>query len=98
MSWSWVWKVRGLESIRIFIWLALHDALPTNEMMTRRDLSMNNFCSRCNLEEEYIFKGTIDSRVKYGSLLVSPPYKVFPLLYVGLDSRVHHGTFFYSRS
>ena len=38
-SWSWVWKTVGPEKYRLFVWLILQEALPTNSLRLRRHLA-----------------------------------------------------------
>ncbi|XP_057419022.1 uncharacterized protein LOC130713254 [Lotus japonicus] len=52
--WNVVWKVNAPENIRVFLWLVLHDALPTRCLLLRRSLATPALCPRCGVGDESI--------------------------------------------
>lgn len=54
MSKSWVWKVKAAEKIRALLWLAVHEALPTNLLRFQRHLVDSTSCPICGAVEETI--------------------------------------------
>uniref|UniRef100_A0A6N2KYB2 Reverse transcriptase zinc-binding domain-containing protein n=1 Tax=Salix viminalis TaxID=40686 RepID=A0A6N2KYB2_SALVM len=50
--WRIIWKWKGMERIRMFIWTVAHNAIMTNEMRWRRRISDNKCCSDCVNEVE----------------------------------------------
>ncbi|KAF7833342.1 non-LTR retroelement reverse transcriptase-like [Senna tora] len=50
--WNLIWKWRGSERIRYFLWLCAHDRLMTNEVRKKRNLTENDTCSRCRKGSE----------------------------------------------
>ncbi|CAN1147565.1 Putative ribonuclease H protein At1g65750 [Linum perenne] len=51
-SWRQVWKWRGPNRIRFFLWLAIQDRIMTNANRVRRRLSADASCSFCHNSEE----------------------------------------------
>ncbi|KAL4286488.1 hypothetical protein AHAS_Ahas19G0091200 [Arachis hypogaea] len=49
---SLVWKWKGPERIRMFLWLVAHDAILTNAARKRRHMTSDNRCPRCSSNEE----------------------------------------------
>ena len=47
MDWCWLWKLKCPEEIKLFLWLLLHNALPTNVLRFQRGLATSSYCSRC---------------------------------------------------
>ena len=53
-SYDWkknVWKIQTAPKIKLFIWKALHGALPVGEALKARGINTNGQCKRCNLPE-----------------------------------------------
>ncbi|KAF7815394.1 putative ribonuclease H protein At1g65750 family [Senna tora] len=46
--WKLLWKWKGMEKIRSFLWLCGHDRLLTNVARKRRGMAATDICSRCN--------------------------------------------------
>ena len=42
-----IWKSKGLERTKVFLWQVISDALPTNYMLFSLHISQDPFCSRC---------------------------------------------------
>ena len=53
-GWNWVWRLPTTEKCRFLVWLALHNADPTNLLRHRRGLSANPCCVSCCDHEETI--------------------------------------------
>jgi hypothetical protein len=51
-AWKVIWRWKGPHRIRIFLWLAGHDALITNVLRARRGLTNQIVCSACGKEPE----------------------------------------------
>ena len=49
-----VWNLKAAEKIKLFLWSALHDALPVGEQFSVRNIPLSNSCTRCN-ETESVF-------------------------------------------
>ncbi|KAJ1391335.1 Ribonuclease H-like superfamily [Sesbania bispinosa] len=50
----WVWSIQGPEKIHFLIWLALHNSLPTREVLLHRNITTIGSCPRCPLVQESI--------------------------------------------
>lgn len=50
--WPLIWKWRGSQRIRIFLWLLVHTRLLTNELKTSRNMGRNSYCPRCESSVE----------------------------------------------
>ena len=50
--WSWVWKLVGPKKYCIFIWLIIHEALPTNSFRYKHHLAGSRNCTRCHHVKE----------------------------------------------
>lgn len=46
-GWKPIWRLQVQERIKIVIWMLAHNKLLTNEARRRRDLAINEGCSRC---------------------------------------------------
>lgn len=51
---SWVWKLSVSETVRVFVWRSLQDALPTNDKRVGCNLAMSAACPRCSCSVEDI--------------------------------------------
>ncbi|CAJ2645759.1 unnamed protein product [Trifolium pratense] len=52
ISWTWLWNISAQEKLKFFLWTALHNSLPTREMLCHRNMLQANHCPRCNQEIE----------------------------------------------
>ncbi|CAJ2637225.1 unnamed protein product [Trifolium pratense] len=52
ISWTWLWNISAPEKLKFFLWTALHNSLPTREMLCHRNMLQANHCPRCNQEIE----------------------------------------------
>lgn len=43
-----VWDIKTSEKVKIFLWNALHAALPVGEQFAIRNISISNRCTRCS--------------------------------------------------
>ncbi|XP_022568759.2 uncharacterized protein LOC111211768 [Brassica napus] len=53
-SFDWkksVWKLQTTPKIKLFIWKALHGALPVSEALKARGINTDGQCKRCNMPE-----------------------------------------------
>ncbi|KAF7806607.1 putative ribonuclease H protein At1g65750 family [Senna tora] len=50
--WSDIWKWRGPEKVRCFLWLCRHDRIMTNVNRKKRKLAVSDQCSKCPLVTE----------------------------------------------
>ena len=48
VSVEWVWKVEALPKIQFFLWLCLHNNVPTGEFLGLRGLNLDTSCSLCH--------------------------------------------------
>ena len=50
--WALIWKIKLPQKIWTFIWILLHDCLPTLQLLKIRGISDDKLCPMCNYEEE----------------------------------------------
>ncbi|KAH9723430.1 putative leucine-rich repeat receptor-like serine/threonine-protein kinase [Citrus sinensis] len=50
--WSCVWRWNGPQSIRVFLWLVLHNRLKTKAEISRRHVHLDSSCDRCGDGDE----------------------------------------------
>ncbi|KAI8563661.1 hypothetical protein RHMOL_Rhmol03G0126400 [Rhododendron molle] len=53
-GWKWFWKCKIPEKFKTFIWLILHNSLPTNQLRVRRGIDTSELCPRCFTYSESI--------------------------------------------
>ena len=56
---NWIWKLNLVSKIKVFLWLAISETLPTCEFLIIRRLEITNCCYLCNQSGEnidHIFK------------------------------------------
>lgn len=51
-EWSILWKLQIPPKIKIFLWMALHNALPTLNSLHLRGMQVNPICRWCNVAVE----------------------------------------------
>ena len=51
---SWVWKLEAPPKILFFLWLCLHNSIPTCVILGSRGLSLSPLCPICSEENESI--------------------------------------------
>lgn len=51
-AWKLVWKWRGRQAIRTFLWLVMHDRLKTKLEIARRRIPIEYNCNRCGADKE----------------------------------------------
>lgn len=54
VDFHWVWRLKCVERVKVFLWLLLKGKLLTNEERKRRKMTDNAICPVCNEEEETI--------------------------------------------
>lgn len=52
--WKLLWQQKCPPKVKLFIWNAMHDTLPTLDMLKSRGLEINNICKWCTMEIEDI--------------------------------------------
>jgi hypothetical protein len=52
--WKTIWKLKGPNMEKHFIWRACHDILPTKENLMRRKIVSDPFCPICGVEVETV--------------------------------------------
>ena len=50
--WRIIWKWKGMERIKVFLWTVAHNTIMTNEARWRRRISDNKWCGNCVTEVE----------------------------------------------
>ena len=50
--WRSIWRWKGPQSVRIFLWQALHDCLKTKSELARRHIPISEACDRCGASIE----------------------------------------------
>lgn len=53
-NWLWIWKLKGPNKLKHFLWLAAHNNLMTNEMRFIRHKTDSPSCYRCHIYEENV--------------------------------------------
>lgn len=53
-SWSWIWNLKLPENISHFVWLIMHESLPTNHFRHSRHVTNDPSCHRCGAMHETI--------------------------------------------
>ena len=56
---AWVWKVVAPPKIQFFLWLCLHNSVPTGDVLGSRDLNIDpmfNLCQRGNETIEHLLR------------------------------------------
>ncbi|WMV24833.1 hypothetical protein MTR67_018218 [Solanum verrucosum] len=53
-DYNWIWYTHTLGKIRFFLWLCVHNCLPTNSYLFRLNITSSGNCPICNSEEETI--------------------------------------------
>lgn len=48
VSWSWIWKIRAPEKVRVFMWLLSHDVLQVNKHRFHCHLASSPTCPHCS--------------------------------------------------
>ena len=51
-DWQQLWKWKGPQSVRMFLWLLCHDRLKTGCELARRHLDVEALCGRCHADVE----------------------------------------------
>ena len=54
VSVEWVWKVETYPKIQFFLWLCLHNSVPTGEVLGSRGLRLDTICNLCHQNMETI--------------------------------------------
>ena len=54
ISVDWVWKVETYPKIQFFLWLCLHNSVPTEEVLGSRGLRLDTICNLCHQSMETI--------------------------------------------
>ncbi|CAN1184835.1 Putative ribonuclease H protein At1g65750 [Linum perenne] len=62
LDWHHIWKWKGPNKIRHFLWLSAHDRLLTNSARKRRNLTDDGSCPFCHLHEESVIHVLRDCR------------------------------------
>ncbi|XVE48701.1 hypothetical protein DITRI_Ditri01bG0023300 [Diplodiscus trichospermus] len=58
--WRQIWRIKAPQRVHVFIWLALHGRLMTNEERVKRSLTSNSYCSLCNQHPELVLHALRD--------------------------------------
>ena len=54
VSVDWVWKFDTYPKIQFFLWLCLHNSVPTEEVLGSRGLRLDTICNLCHQNMETI--------------------------------------------
>ncbi|KAJ1411857.1 Ribonuclease H-like superfamily [Sesbania bispinosa] len=52
--WCWVWQIQAPEKVRFFLWLSLHNSIPTKAILHRRGMVGDDLCLRCLAHTETV--------------------------------------------
>jgi len=66
ISWSWIWKLKAPEKLKLLVWLASHNAVPTLSLLHHRNIAHSAVCARCGEQEETILHCLRDCRFSSG--------------------------------
>ncbi|KAL9440996.1 hypothetical protein AB3S75_019634 [Citrus x aurantiifolia] len=61
-SWSSIWYLQIPEKVKIFMWKATNDLLPTSENLWKRRILQTPWCQRCRSHGETIFHTLFDCK------------------------------------
>ncbi|XP_019163505.1 PREDICTED: uncharacterized protein LOC109159849 [Ipomoea nil] len=64
-SHEWIWKIKAIERVKLFVWKIVKNGLLVNTERKRRGLTIDSSCPRCGAEEEtldHLFRQCEDSR------------------------------------
>lgn len=53
-SMAWIWKTETHPQVQFFIWMCLHNNLPTGEVLGSKGLNLNLICIVCHLDNESV--------------------------------------------
>lgn len=53
-EWTWIWKLKIPSKLKFFLWIVLHNSLPTNSLRVRRGMIPMDYCPRCDETPEDI--------------------------------------------
>lgn len=53
-DWNWIWSLRVPPKVRMFLWRACHEILPTRVVLMRRHVGTNPYCQFCSTEVETV--------------------------------------------
>jgi hypothetical protein len=76
LSWSWIWKLKLPNNICHFVWIILHNSLPTNYTIFTHHIFIDVFCYRCDVDLETIIHTLRDcpqTHQVWSSLCFLPP-------------------------
>lgn len=51
-NWSYIWKLRLPNTLKVFVWRLLKNGLPVTSNLVRRNISIDNVCPICKEAEE----------------------------------------------
>lgn len=51
-SWDWIWKLAISTKVQHFMWLCMHNAIPTNKLRHHCNLATSPVCQRCGTYDE----------------------------------------------
>ena len=51
---AWVWQVEASPKVQFFLWLCLHNSVPTGDVLGSRGLNIDPICSLCQRDNETI--------------------------------------------
>lgn len=52
MNYTWLWKLDTLNKIKIFLWVVVHNRLPTSKLLFNRKIIASSLCNICMSEED----------------------------------------------
>ena len=58
--WKIIWKWKGMERIKVFLWTVAHNAIMTNEMRWRRKITDDKYCCQCETVVESLIHAVRD--------------------------------------
>lgn len=65
VSMAWVWKVETYPKVQFFLWLCLHNSVPTGKVLGSRGLILDPICSLCHQSNEtidHLLRGCVIAR------------------------------------
>lgn len=64
--WRMVWNLKGPRAVKMFLWKACSNILPTKSNLFKRGIVKDQFCPICETEIETIGYGVVRQQVMYG--------------------------------
>ncbi|CAN1176014.1 Putative ribonuclease H protein At1g65750 [Linum perenne] len=59
-NWKWIWKLPTIQSMKMMVWILMHDSLPTKSFLASRHIPVDPTCTICGRDQETILHAIRD--------------------------------------